>query len=128
MGVGVGVGVGDEVVGVGVGVGVGVLVGVGVGKPVDTVNVGFALVDGAADEVVGGGAKLVVAVVGCSPLASIICSVAIGRLGLPARYVSMNSAQVLPGRSEPYSGDPYELKIGLEYPVPTHTAVLTCGV
>src|SRR5579875_3748884 len=40
----------------------------------------------------------------------------------------MNRCQVWPGRSAPYSGKPAELKIGSLYPLPTHTAVLTCGV
>ena len=41
----------------------------------------------------------------------------------------MKSFQALPGRSRPYSGLPYASTIGLvELPLPTHTAVLTCGV
>ncbi len=41
----------------------------------------------------------------------------------------MKSAQVLPGRSAPYSGRPAALTMGpVELPLPTHTAALTCGV
>ncbi len=40
----------------------------------------------------------------------------------------MNSFQVLPGRSRPYSGLPLALKIGWVLPDPTHTAADTWGV
>jgi hypothetical protein len=41
----------------------------------------------------------------------------------------MNNRHVRPGRSAPYSAPPNALKIGfVEFPLPAHTAALTCGV
>jgi hypothetical protein len=79
-----------------VGVGVGVGVGVWVGKPEVTVNVGLGVffeVLGFGVNVGDGGGTL--------PFAPMSCLVAIGSFGLPARYVSMNSFHVWPGRFAP---------------------------
>jgi hypothetical protein len=64
-----------------------------------------ALVEGEVDALVDG---VVLGEVRSMPV-PIICFVASGSLGWFARYLSMNSFQVLPGRSRPYSWPPDEL-------------------
>ena len=96
---------------------------VGEPAPVVGVDVGFGSLDGATLD------RLVEVGVPADVDAVINCVVGRARFFFPASQVSMNSFQVLPGRSRPYSGAPEEFTIGaVESPLPTQTAAATCGV